>query len=563
MNAENMKVLTNVIGAVESGGQIYGNRRYEAYADPYTNSSNEHTITLGWAQNYGSEAKRLIQRIYDEDPAAFKKIDKSGAIKKKLATDWVAEKWKPTASQKKLLISLITSDAGKKCQDDMFAEVMEKFIADCAAQYSKDVKVQMMYCEIRHLGGAGPVKRIFDRISGTITVDKIMASLAKDQEDTSNNNQVGDAIYWSRHVKCSQFITQYAVDEQKKEVKTVGVTAADVLNVMRSWLGMSRDAQTHRPIIDIYNSYRPLARGYAVTYWDDYCDATVSAVFIKLGAVSMIGGTECGVHEHIQIFKNKGIWKGRVKPSAGWIITFDWDGDGVADHIGFVESVSGNTITCIEGNTNGGVVGRRTIAWNDGSVYGYAAPAYGVECLVKGDSGEKVKDMQTKLIKVGYSCGKKGADGLFGDDTEKALKKFQADYKLTVDGQYGPQSKAALEAAYEKKVKAEKPAEQETGKQETAGSITAPKSSSKFAVSGSGSPNTTQVCVGQVTADLLNVRTWAGTSNARIKNYPYLASGNKVAICDAILAKDGSTWYYVKIANKWYGFVSADWIKKV
>ena len=56
MNSQNMTVLTNIIGAVESGGQVYGKRRYDAYAAPYTNSSVEHTVTLGWAQNYGREA---------------------------------------------------------------------------------------------------------------------------------------------------------------------------------------------------------------------------------------------------------------------------------------------------------------------------------------------------------------------------------------------------------------------------------------------------------------------------------------------------------------------------
>ena len=55
MTQQNMDVLTNVIGAVESGGQVYGRRDYAAYAAPYTNSEKEHTITLGWAQNYGAE----------------------------------------------------------------------------------------------------------------------------------------------------------------------------------------------------------------------------------------------------------------------------------------------------------------------------------------------------------------------------------------------------------------------------------------------------------------------------------------------------------------------------
>ena len=51
MTQQNLDVLTNVIGAVESGGQVYGRRDYAAYAAPYTNSEKEHTITLGWAQN--------------------------------------------------------------------------------------------------------------------------------------------------------------------------------------------------------------------------------------------------------------------------------------------------------------------------------------------------------------------------------------------------------------------------------------------------------------------------------------------------------------------------------
>ena len=66
MNAQNMAVLTNVIGAVESGGQVYGKRRYDAYAAPFTNSNVEHTVTLGWAQNYGYEARKLIIMILDK-----------------------------------------------------------------------------------------------------------------------------------------------------------------------------------------------------------------------------------------------------------------------------------------------------------------------------------------------------------------------------------------------------------------------------------------------------------------------------------------------------------------
>ena len=76
--------------------------------------------------------------------------------------------------------------------------------------------------------------------------------------------------------------------------------------------------------------------------------------------------------------------------------------------------------------------------------------------LSKGDKGNGVKTMQTMLIACGYSCGSYGADGDFGSDSDKALRKFQGDYGLTVDGKYGSKSKAKLESVYNRK-KSSKP----------------------------------------------------------------------------------------------------------
>ncbi len=157
----------------------------------------------------------------------------------------------------------------------------------------------------------------------------------------------------------------------------MNISAGDALNVMRGWIGLSRTEQTHHAIIDIYNSYHPLPLDYTVTYEDPYCDATVSAVFILLDAVSLIGGIECGVGRHIEIFKKKGIWKGRVRPLPGWIVTYEMDGDGVPDHIGMVETVDRNILVVIEGNKGEeGIVDRRYIEWYDRRICGYAAPDY-------------------------------------------------------------------------------------------------------------------------------------------------------------------------------------------
>lgn len=220
MNEKNLEVLTNIIGAVESGGQVYGKRRYNAYEQPYKNTPNEHTITIGWAQCYGHEARQLIQLIFEADKDAFWHIDKSG-IAEMLNVDWVKTKWNPTAKQKADIISLIDSPVGRKVQDEMFVEKMKKLISDCEKEYTSDVKAQMMYCEIRHLGGKGPCDRIFKRCNGKYDLDTIMASLVTDQKDSSSTNQVGDKIFWSRHLKCYEFIERYAVEEEVQPMAVI------------------------------------------------------------------------------------------------------------------------------------------------------------------------------------------------------------------------------------------------------------------------------------------------------------------------------------------------------
>ena len=54
--------------------------------------------------------------------------------------------------------------------------------------------------------------------------------------------------------------------------------------------------------------------------------------------------------------------------------------------------------------------------------------------LKLGDTGSEVKALQESLIKLGYSCGSYGADGEFGSGTKSAVKKYQKEHNLTVNG---------------------------------------------------------------------------------------------------------------------------------
>lgn len=55
--------------------------------------------------------------------------------------------------------------------------------------------------------------------------------------------------------------------------------------------------------------------------------------------------------------------------------------------------------------------------------------------LRRGCRGEAVKELQERLNYLGYSCGV--VDGIFGDDTKDAVKAYQADHGLQVDGVVG------------------------------------------------------------------------------------------------------------------------------
>ncbi|MDD4570376.1 MAG: peptidoglycan-binding domain-containing protein [Tepidanaerobacteraceae bacterium] len=67
----------------------------------------------------------------------------------------------------------------------------------------------------------------------------------------------------------------------------------------------------------------------------------------------------------------------------------------------------------------------------------------GSRILYQGLIGDDVRELQSNLESLGYDVGP--IDGIFGPLTEQAVKKFQKDNKLVVDGIVGQETFAALE----------------------------------------------------------------------------------------------------------------------
>ena len=95
--------------------------------------------------------------------------------------------------------------------------------------------------------------------------------------------------------------------------------------------------------------------------------------------------------------------------------------------------------------TADGIAGKETLKKLD-SVYENANSAKEDGSLRMGDSGSAVKDLQTKLKKLGYYDGT--VDSTFGSGTYAAVRAFQKKYNLTADGVAGSETLKKLDTAY-------------------------------------------------------------------------------------------------------------------
>lgn len=122
----------------------------------------------------------------------------------------------------------------------------------------------------------------------------------------------------------------------------------------------------------------------------------------------------------------------------------------VMEHTGF--GYNGETCECSSGVQHFTKMNKKWTDWGvpaciDGDVPTPTPTPETKPTLRKGDKGAWVTLAQTELKNKGYDLGKYGVDGDFGSATEKAVKQFQNDNGLKVDGIIGSATWAALDSA--------------------------------------------------------------------------------------------------------------------
>ena len=292
-------------------------------------------------------------------------------------------------------------------------------------------------------------------------------------------------------------------------------TANSVVKIARSQIGVKESpANSNR---QKYGA----AYGWNGTYWCAqfvwWCGMKANAPIAKSASAAYIQDLTVSEKDGSWVMEKNGSHSRRMsyarEAMPGDIVSFDFGAmDAIRDHVGIVESVDGDYIICIEGNTsksgsqsNGGMVCRQKRSYN--SICSAARPAYAkpavsdADLAVDGEFGyqsryrmqrwlgvkedadvgpKTIKALQTKLgiTQDGLWC--KGTtkalqkmlgvtkDGIFGKGTVKAfqkylnkqLKKKEETKTLEIVGEVVPvESKAAVEAS------ADTPAKKKTNAQ--------------------------------------------------------------------------------------------------
>ena len=340
-----------------------------------------------------------------------------------------------------------------------------------------------------------------------------------------------------------------------------------VANWLVQYLGIAEGSAKHLDIINTYNE-SGLCTRYKMTTKDSWCATATSAAFIATGMAGKAGSgklfecVECSCGNMVKLAQAQKIWveADNYSPKVGDIVLYDWndsgsgDNTGWPDHVGIVNSVSGDTFKVIEGN-NSDTVAYKTMKVNGKYIRGFITPNYAKYATAvvtenKNTTSEPNKTCKFKGTITGCSVlNVRSGAGTSGTKVIKTIKKGTVVevcdivkdkdgddwYYIKESGSYGF---VYCEYVAKENVTASKPTTNtstSTGLNKTC--------KFKGVVSGCTS---------------LNVRSWAGAEYDKLR---VIKKGTVVEVCDQRKATTGKVWYYIKESGK-YGFVSSEYIAR-
>ena len=310
-----------------------------------------------------------------------------------------------------------------------------------------------------------------------------------------------------------------------------------------------------------YNNFTKYWRDiYPAYQTEPWCAAFVSWCFMKAFGLTM--AKKLLKHWPYVYCPTLGsLFTKNANPKVGDIVIFYRSGE--FRHTGLVTKVRGDKFWTIEGNTSGasGIVANgggvcaksyynsklpgtkfctpnyslvTSIVSGNSSTSIPTTPTNTKNYLTVGDKGDAVKTLQTKLNKVGY---KLTVDGEYGSATKAAVTSFQKKYNLEVDGVAGKNTISKLD------------------------SVIAAKSKNTSSTT-SKAPSKVRKFVGRIKDNASPVRKNPGQKYDQLTSYPILNKGDLVDVCDTIKSASGNDWYYICIGGKIYGYIFSGHVDK-
>ena len=355
MTTEQKNVLRKIIYAVETGGQVYGQQDYSDFTEAYENNSDEHAITIGAGAWYATEAQALLKRIHDADTEAWNRLDNIGLWEQVQEADWSCFNISRNSQFANLIIQLISSKIGVKCQDSLMDEQLAAYADEAFKSGVTDARAQAMCVNFRHQGGLGAVTRILAKTKKQYTLDNLYAAC-----QTDTGNQVG--AYKDR-----QKFVYNALKTHFPESEETGMNAIDkLIQIAKNEVGYLEkasnsqlDSKTANAGENNYTKYwRDIKPDYQGQPW---CAAFVSWCIMKTFGLD----TAKKLLKHwpyVYCPTMADLFTLNSNPKVGDIVIFYRNG--VFAHTGIVIKVSGDRFWTVEGNTSGG----STIIANGGGV---------------------------------------------------------------------------------------------------------------------------------------------------------------------------------------------------
>ena len=343
------EVMRNIIYAVETGGQVYGNKDYADFTEAYANTSNEKAITIGAGQWYATEAQRLLKNIRQKNPSLFAELDTAGIGNDLDTKNWATYQVSKDSAKAKCIIRIIDSEVGHQCQDLLVDEQMEAYVQEAANLGVTDMDAKMMCANFRHQGGLGAVTRILAKTETPYTLDHLYAACK-----TDTGNQVG--AYKSRqkmvYESLKKYISNFVVTPEAAIQAAIKV-AQDEVGYLEKKSNYDLDSKTGNAGDGNYTKYwRDIRPEWQKSPW---CACFVTWVFVQ--AFGKAKADELLKHyPYVYVPDLASRFTHHANPAVGDVVMF-WNGK-TFSHTGLVIDVQGDLFVTIEGNTgpNTGII---------------------------------------------------------------------------------------------------------------------------------------------------------------------------------------------------------------